>query len=422
MTDLLALSAAIVDARDGAVRMVRSPNELSVIADGLAVVESFSNSVVVATGDGHVAIDASHAATGAAVRDAIHAWRADPVDTIVYTHGHVDHVGGSSAFAAHAERHGHRRPTVVAHAKVPERFARYRRTDGWNKAINARQFGNVVPTMFLPEDTLEPEVTFEDHLAIEVGGVEVILHHGLGETDDHAWAWLPHLRAVCPGDFMIWNFPNAGNPQKVQRYAWEWAGTLRAMSALEPELLVPAHGLPIGGVDRVRLVLDTTAEALESLVEQTLALMNDGATLERVMAEVRVPDHLAALPWLAPNYDEPAFVVRGIWRRYGGWWDGDPAHLHPAPRAAVAAEIAAFAGGAVALAERALAVADGGGDLGVAVELVEHAAAAAPDDPRVHEIRAELYTRRRVAATSLMAKGIYRTAAEESLARAGRRP
>jgi alkyl sulfatase BDS1-like metallo-beta-lactamase superfamily hydrolase len=347
------------------------------------------------------------------------------VSTLVYTHGHVDHVGGSGAFAAHAERHGHRRPTVVAHCAVHERFARYRRTDGWNRAINVRQFGAVLPDRFgtpapfLPSDTLAPEVTFDSHLSLDIGGVELVLHHGIGETDDHAWVWVPHLRAVCPGDFMIWSFPNAGNPQKVQRYAWEWAQALRAMSALAPELLVPAHGLPIGGTDRVCLVLDTTAEALESLVEQTLALMNEGANLERVMAEVRVPNHLAPLPWLAPSYDEPAFVVRGIWRRYGGWWDGDPAHLHPAPRAAVAAEIAAMAGGAVALAERALAVADRTGDLGVAVELVEHAAAAAPDDLRVHDIRAELYTRRRAEATSLMAKGIYRTAAEESRARAG---
>ena len=49
------------------------------------------------------------------------------------------------------------------------------------------------------------------------------------------------------GDFVIWNFPNAGNPQKVQRYPIEWAAALRAMIAKEPELLLPAHGLPIAG-------------------------------------------------------------------------------------------------------------------------------------------------------------------------------
>ena len=47
-----------------------------------------------------------------------------------------------------------------------------------------------------------------------------------------------------------------------------------------------------------------------------------------------VPEVLA-LPWLRPFYDEPEFVVRNIWRTYGGWWDGNPAHLLPPRQAAL---------------------------------------------------------------------------------------
>jgi hypothetical protein len=42
---------------------------------------------------------------------------------------------------------------------------------------------------------------------------------------------------------------------------------------------------------------------------------------------------------MGPAYDEPAFVVRSIWRLYGGWWDGDSAHLKPAPAGALAEPI-----------------------------------------------------------------------------------
>ena len=38
------------------------------------------------------------------------------------------------------------------------------------------------------------------------------------------------------------------------------------------------------------------------------------------------------------------FVVRNVWRRYGGWWDGDPARLKPPTRAALATELAALGG------------------------------------------------------------------------------
>jgi alkyl sulfatase BDS1-like metallo-beta-lactamase superfamily hydrolase len=206
---------------------------------------------------------------------------------------------------------------------------------------------------------------------------------------------------------------NAGNPQKVQRYALEWAHALRAMSALDPEVLLPGHGLPIAGADDCRMVLDDTATLLESLVEQTLALMNDGARLDDVLHAVRPPAGLTDKPHLRPIYDEPEFVVRNTWRLYGGWYDGNPARLHPAPDASIAAEVAALAGGPGALAARALELADAG-DLRLSGQLAEWAAQAAPTDAAAHDARAEINRRRRDEATSLMAKGIYTWAEDES--------
>ena len=105
--------------------------------------------------------------------------------------------------------------------------------------------------------------------------------------------------------------------------------------------------------------------------------------------------------------------MRNVWRRYGGWWDGNPANLKPAPQAALAAELAALSGGADRLATRAVEVAEAG-DLRLACHLVELAAAAAPDDAGVHAVRADLYERRRQAETSLMTKGIFASAVRES--------
>ena len=138
MDDLLELSASIIESGDVDRPFNRITNELTEVADGLAVVESFSHSVVVDTGDGLVAFDASHANTGAAVVEAIQGWTTTPVSHIVYTHGHADHVGGSVAFDAAFDD-----ITVVAHEHVQQRFDRYRYTNDWNVLINARQFGGV---------------------------------------------------------------------------------------------------------------------------------------------------------------------------------------------------------------------------------------------------------------------------------------
>src|SRR5207302_1017721 len=65
----------------------------------------------------------------------------------------------------------------------------------------------------------------------------------------------------------------------------------------------------------------------------------------------RSPQELADRPYLQPVYDDPEFVVRNVWRLYGGWWDGNPASLKPAPEAALAHEIVGLAG-ADAVADR----------------------------------------------------------------------
>jgi alkyl sulfatase BDS1-like metallo-beta-lactamase superfamily hydrolase len=109
-------------------------------------------------------------------------------------------------------------------------------------------------------------------------------------------------------------------------------------------------GLPIAGAARMRRVLLEVASTPEKLVAGVLALMNQGATLDDVIHTVRVEPELLEKPYLKPLYDEPEFVVRNVWRLYGGWYDGNPARLEPAPDAQLAGELAALAGGAGELA------------------------------------------------------------------------
>ena len=58
-----------------------------------------------------------------------------------------------------------------------------------------------------------------------------------------------------------------------------------------------------------------------------------------------MPQHILDKPYMRPFYDEPEFVVRNIWRLYGGWWDGAASRLKPSPDAVLAAELSQLAGG-----------------------------------------------------------------------------
>jgi alkyl sulfatase BDS1-like metallo-beta-lactamase superfamily hydrolase len=379
-----------------------------------AFVAAFANVAVFATEDGLVLVDTSSPFLAGRVHDAVAGWRDATLHTAIFTHGHIDHVFGVERYERDARERGRPEPKVVAHELVPPRFDRYVETAGYNAVINRRQFG--ADGLQWPVDYRYPDETYRDALRLEVGGTTFELHHARGETDDHTWVWEPGTRTLCTGDLFIWASPNCGNPQKVQRYAKEWAAALRTMATLEPELLLPGHGLPIVGAARVQEALANSALLLETLHDETVKLMNEGARLDDIVQTVRAPQHLLEQPYLRPIYDEPEFVVRNVWRLYGGWHDGNPAHLKPAPEAAIANELAGLAGGADRLAQRARALADAG-DLRLAGHFAEWAALADPDDRAVHEIRADVFERRVAAEASTMSKGVFGAAARDSRAK-----
>lgn len=424
MTDLLDVSDRILrgEASVDDHHPFRPTNRLGEVADDTAMVESFANVAALRTGEGLVLVDTGSPFAAPTVHERIRSWDTGPAHTAVYTHGHIDHVFGTGPFEAEAADRGDPPLRVVAHEDVDVRFDRYVTCAGYNQVVNRRQFQ--ADGLRWPTEFRRPDVTYRDRLDLTVGDLDVELHHARGETDDATWVWVPERRIVCTGDMVIWCAPNAGNPQKVQRYARDWAEALRAMAALGPELLLPGHGLPIRGAEQVHTVLTETATVLEILHDGTLALMNEGARLDTIVQEVRVPDELLERPYLRPIYDDPEFVVRNVWRLYGGWYDGNPAHLKPAPDALLAAEVARLAGGARTLADRAVELAGTGddGDLRLAGHLAEMAVQADPGDVGLHRQRAEVFATRARAELSLMATGVFRWAASESTAALGDDP
>ena len=393
--------------------------DLSEVAPGTAFVLSMANAIAFETGDGLVLVDTGGYLLAPRVFEQVREWSESPLHTAIYSHGHVDHVFGVPLFEEEARERGWNPPRVVAHENVERRFDRYALTAGYNGAINRRQFQ--LEELEFPSEFRRPDETYAHTHAIEVGGEHFELHHAKGETDDHTWTWVPARGVLCCGDLFIWATPNAGNPQKAQRYPREWAAALREMEGLGAEIMLPGHGPPVAGGERVRQALSDTAALLESLCEQALALMNEGASLDAVIHGVRGPEDLVSKPYLKPIYDEPEFIVRNLWRLYGGWYDGNPASLKPAPEAELAEELATLAGGAERLAERAreLAADD---ELRLAGHLAELAVQAAPELPSAHEARAEVNEHRCSRETSTMARGVFKSAAAESRKAAEQRP
>jgi len=367
-----------------------SQGAVTAVADNIITVHTtyFCGSVTaIRTKDGLVLIDTANQATVEKILALIRTWDNSPIHTVIYTHGHIDHTGGITAIDQEALAKGLAHPRIVAHRDVARRMSRYELTQGLNSIVQGQQFND--PAYIYPVGHRQPDEVYDDTLSLLIGGEQIELFHGRGETDDATFVWLPGRRVLASGDFVIWMFPNAGNPRKAQRYAAEWAAALRQMERLEPEIVIPGHGPVIFGKDRAVQVLRDGAAVLEHLVRESLALMNRGATLDLVLHAVTAPAEYLSKPYLRAKYDDPEFLVRAIYHLYAGWFDGNPAHLKPARSADLASELAGLAGGAKNLAERAAVLAEEG-NTRLAAHLAEFASEAAPDDKSVQTTRAHV--------------------------------
>jgi glyoxylase-like metal-dependent hydrolase (beta-lactamase superfamily II) len=381
------------------------------VAERTWFVSFFSGVTGFETDEGLVLVDSGLARLAPALAEMLRRKTSAAVHTAVFTQGHVDHAFGLEAFLTE----GQPAPRVIAHRAMPARFERYAKTAGHNAAINARQVGGTVDMNEPALDTFRapkvgPDVLYDDIMQFEVGGVRFEVHHCRGETDDHSFVWCPDRGVLCPGDLCIWGVPNAGNPQKVQRYPWDWAAGLRAMAALEPRSLCPGHGGPIvDDPESIARMLLETADFLDVIVERTVEVLNEGSPPHvDIVHRVELPR--SDSPWLQPVYDEAEFIVRNVIRWFGGWWSGRPSELKPARRSRVAHELADLAGGARKLVARAEALAEAG-DLRTACHLADYALEADPDDDGVATRVANLYETRARSETSLMAVNLFASAA-----------
>jgi len=383
----------------------------------------FSGVTAFETDAGVVLVDSGLARLGPMIAALIRQKTQAPIHTAIFTQGHVDHAFGLKSFLAD----GQTPPRVVGHRAMPARFERYRLTSRHNVAINARQFGGTVRASqdsAFDEDfdtfgppAIPPTDLYETRIDLDVGGERFEVHHCRGETDDHTWVFCPARGVLCPGDLFIWAVPNAGNPQKVQRYPWEWAAGLRAMAAREPRSICPGHGGPIvDDPELVQRMLLETADFLDDIVAQTLEALNDGSP-PHVDIVHRVALPISDSPWLQNVYDDAEFIIRNVVRYYGGWWSGRPSELKPPPRDDLAKEIARLCGGPAALLRRAEELLSRG-ERRLAGSLADYALETAPDDEDVRARVAAIYEARAEEEEGLMARNLFRSAA--AYAREGR--
>jgi len=250
---------------------------------------------------------------------------------IIYTHGHMDHVGGASVFLDDS-------PEIIANKYLPDRFDKYQMLAQHRAHINAVQFN--VPETLNSIKYVYPTKTFIGDLTIKLGDKTFELHTTRAETDDAVWVYVPEINAAFIGDLMIGRrFPNIGNPWKPTRFALDWAKSLEEIRNKEPEyIFCNGAGVMLKG-NEASEALDANIEVIRSLHDQVVDLINQGMHITEMIHAVKIPKSLEISQYLKQVYSRVEFFVYNVYRWYHGYFDDNPAHLLPRPEKEVMSEI-----------------------------------------------------------------------------------
>jgi alkyl sulfatase BDS1-like metallo-beta-lactamase superfamily hydrolase len=208
-----------------------------------------------------------------------------------------------------------------------------------------------------PAQKVEPTITFDDRYEFELGGVKFEIFHTPGETPDALTVWIPQYKAAFVGDNFYDSFPNMYTLRGTQpRSPLDYIASLDKVLSLKPELVLPSHGLPIQGHDKVVERLTKYRNAIQYVHDETVKGMNDGKDVFTLMREIKLPAELD----LGEDYGKVSWSVRGIYDGYVGWFDLNPASMYASPPTAADADLVQLAGGPAVVAAKSREVSEGG--------------------------------------------------------------
>jgi glyoxylase-like metal-dependent hydrolase (beta-lactamase superfamily II) len=313
-------------------QIVSGAHKFEKIAEGIyyattsGTMQVGANSPVIVTGSEVVIIDSetSPAAGRALVQD-IRAFTDRPVKYVIDSHFHYDHLFGNQIFGPDVQIIGHDHTVERLKANtleqytfqtsvrpIPQRVDQLRQriaqeSDPQQKAALEQQVKNSLAYLEQVKEVKQtpPNVTFDDTMTMYKGNREMhLMYLGRAHTDTDVVTYLPRERIVATGDLMESVISYMGDS-----YPQDWIATLDRLKALDFDTVLPGHGVPFKGKERITAFQDY----LRDLLAQVETLKKQGLSPDDAAAKVDMRKHAAMFPQIRAAGVDPA-VTRRIYR------------------------------------------------------------------------------------------------------------
>ena len=251
--------------------------QIKKIKDGIYLYvgdDGSSNSGIILTEEGVVLIDSGRMpADSLAVLAAVKKLTSLPVRFLINTETHGDHTTGHFLFSPPAMIINHEGASeAMRKAYDPER----------NRSLMEQS-----PEMrkaFQGYRLVTPQVEYHERMTLNLGGRTIqLLNLGNVHSEANTAIWLPQERVLFAASVAI---PNSINNIRSYVTIPDMLKGMRMMKALNPEIVIPGHGLP--GTTKI---FDDAERYYELLLERVGGMVREGKSLEQIKQELRMPEY-----------------------------------------------------------------------------------------------------------------------------------
>ncbi len=417
-------------------RLVANYHGLFKVTDGVYQIRGFDLSVmsIIESDDGYVVIDplisadVSRAGMELAYQHVGH----KPVVAVIYTHSHIDHWGGVKGVVSQADVEAGKTKIIA-----PEHFMEHAVSENViaGNVMTRRSsymYGNLLPkdpkgqvgaglgqTTSTGLVTLIPPTDDITHTGqkMVIDGLEIEFQMTPGTEAPAEMNFLfPKYRALCMAENCTHNMHNLYTLRGAPvRDAKAWAYYIdEAIDVFNGryDVIFASHHWPTWTAESGVDFLKKQRDMYKYLHDETLRFANQGFTMLEIPELIELPADLFHAWYNRGYYGSINHNVKAIYNRYLGFFDGNPATLHPLPPEAAGKKYVEFMGGAENLLAQARQSFDKGEYRWVA-QVVNHLVFADPDNKAARELQADALEQLGYQAESGPWRNFYLSAAKE---------